>query len=157
MVRAARNGCKTLPWQVRVLVDSGWVVDRDGGWIMQTSRSLIYSTLSSRTSCCQSTACLGVILSALSTGMEKALPVGFFCRMPISFFRPFGFLGSWNYFSKEVEMSTMKLGGAMYGKVGCTSPNTLCCKKEARKIFKGRKFFQLKMPSIFTFSALCIS
>ena len=32
---AARNGCKTLPWQVRVLVDSGWVVDRDGGWIMQ--------------------------------------------------------------------------------------------------------------------------
>ncbi len=35
LVGAARNGCKTLPWQVRVLVDSGWVVDRDGGWIMQ--------------------------------------------------------------------------------------------------------------------------
>ena len=31
LVEAARNGCKTLPWQVRVLVDSGWVVDRDGG------------------------------------------------------------------------------------------------------------------------------
>ena len=32
LVEAARNGCKTLPWQVRVLVDSGWVVDRDGEW-----------------------------------------------------------------------------------------------------------------------------
>ena len=38
---AARNGCKTLPWQVRVLVDSGWVVDRDGGWITQMGWLLV--------------------------------------------------------------------------------------------------------------------
>ena len=36
---AARNGCKTLPWQVRV--GSGWKVDRD--WGVDHADGMVYS------------------------------------------------------------------------------------------------------------------
>ena len=67
----------------------------------------------------------------------QTLPIGFFCRMAISF-SLMDFLVP-RTTSPEVEMAAMKFVGVMYGKTGCISLNTLHCEMAGNKNIQGKK------------------